>query len=68
MSLADNYPMTSRTPLLIWVAIVVAVLAIVPIVAATMMVASIIWIPLLLAFAIAAVALLLRSRREEIKS
>jgi hypothetical protein len=57
---------TRASSTLVWFAIVVAVLALVPIVAMTLMVASIIWMPLAGALAIVAIALLIQSRRTRV--
>jgi len=51
---------------LVWFAIVVATLALVPIFATALMVASIIWMPLAGALAIVAIALFIQSRRTRV--
>ena len=49
---------------LMWVAIVIAIAALLPIVAMTLMVAAVVWIPLVIALAIGAIALAIRARRQ----
>jgi hypothetical protein len=51
--------------LFVWIASVIAIAALVPIVAATLAIASVIWIPLLLALVITLVALMVRSHRRQ---
>ena len=53
----------SSTPLM-WVAVVLATVALVPIVAMTLMVAAVAWIPIAAAVAIGAIALVVRARRK----
>jgi hypothetical protein len=51
------------TPLF-WTAAIIVVTALVPIVAMTLMVAAVVWIPILVALVIGAAAFAIRSRRQ----
>jgi hypothetical protein len=59
----EGVAMPSSSKPFVWIASLIAVAALVPIVAATLMVASVIWIPLLVALVATLVALMVRARR-----